>query len=343
MTGDFFWLPVILCLIALGAFFAGAETGIYRISRFRLRVGLEQRRPFYKQLTRAVNDGQGLVLSLLCGNNIANYLATSLLTWRFLVHLGEDSHLAEAYATAVMVPVLFIFVDIIPKNIFFYRADELSGFFAPAIWFFYRLFTVSGTIGLLKKIFRLFSRIFGLSVDTAAVVDINQRAQVAQLIQETREVGLVSAVQKDIIQKLLNIPEVSIGTILIPLSRTAMIEANSGTEELIKLLRTSPYRRFPVYEKERTRILGYIDIYQALKDSGPLDLRKMAMPLEHIGVSSSVLDALTALRGKGDRMAMAVSDVPSGFGESRKVLGIITLTDAVEELIGEMSVRQSAV
>jgi len=332
---------VIAALVGLGALFAGTETGIYRLSRFRLRVGAEQRKPFYRQLETAVNDGQGLVLSLLCGNNICNYLATSILTWRLLAAFGEDGYPAELYATAIMAPVLFIFVDIIPKNIFFYRADELCGFFAPAIWFVYRLFTLSGAIRLLKKTFSIFSRIFGLSVDTAAAVDISQRAQVRQLIQETREAGLVSAMQKDIIQRLLNIPEVSVGTILIPLSKTAMIEAGAGKDELIELLRKYPYRRFLVYEKERTKILGYIDIYDALKaDSGPVDLRKTATPLVQIGVSSSVLDVLNTLRGGQCRMALVVSDVPAGFGDSRKVLGMITLTDVVEELIGEMSVRQ---
>ncbi|MHC5098201.1 MAG: CNNM domain-containing protein, partial [Planctomycetota bacterium] len=115
---------LIFLLLLLSAFFAGTETGIYRISRFQVRIGSEKGRPSYKMLFEILQDGQGLILSLLLGNNLANNLLTGLLTFIFLQAVSEE-HLAGIYATAVLTPVLFVFGEMIPKNLFYRKANTL--------------------------------------------------------------------------------------------------------------------------------------------------------------------------------------------------------------------------
>ena len=101
---------VVIFLIWLSAFFAGSETGVYRLSRIRLRLGLQQRKPLYKLLAGIIHDSHGLMISLLIGNNIANYLTTSIVTYMLLSQI-DNPHQAEFYATLIMTPVLFVFVD----------------------------------------------------------------------------------------------------------------------------------------------------------------------------------------------------------------------------------------
>ena len=112
---------LIFLLIWLSAFFAGTETGIYRVSRFQVRVGSEKGRPSYKMLFQILQDGQGLILSLLLGNNLVNNLLTGLVTFMFLQAVSEE-RLAGIYATVVLTPVLFVFGEMIPKNLFYYKA-----------------------------------------------------------------------------------------------------------------------------------------------------------------------------------------------------------------------------
>ncbi|MBN1126094.1 MAG: DUF21 domain-containing protein, partial [Sedimentisphaerales bacterium] len=102
-----------LILILLAAFFAGSETGVYRLSRFRLRLGIQQHRPMYSLLAKIISDSHGLMLSLLTGNNLANYLVTSLVTY-MLIRYGDSQHAAEAHATMIMTPILFLFGEILP-------------------------------------------------------------------------------------------------------------------------------------------------------------------------------------------------------------------------------------
>ncbi|RKY07900.1 MAG: hypothetical protein DRP66_05665, partial [Planctomycetota bacterium] len=144
-------IAAVVGLVLLGGFFAGSETGIYRLSRFRLRLGIQEHRPFYSILDKVVSDSHGMVLTALIGNNLANYASTSIVTF-ILLSRTQATHSAEFYAAAVMTPLLFLFVDIIPKSVYYLHADTILPRLAPVLWFFWQLFTRLGVVGLLKSI-----------------------------------------------------------------------------------------------------------------------------------------------------------------------------------------------
>lgn len=109
-----------LILVVLSAFFAGSETGIYCISRFQLRVDIQKRLPFAELLDKIMDDSNGLVLSMLILNNLVNCLVTSIATVMFLTVAASDQA-AQIYATAIIAPVLFVFGEVIPKNIYYHH------------------------------------------------------------------------------------------------------------------------------------------------------------------------------------------------------------------------------
>jgi putative hemolysin len=276
-------------------------------------------------------------MSLLLATNLVHYLATSFTAWT-LLRLLQNENMVEFYTTAILAPTLFIFGDLIPKSVFFYRADSLVGAMAPAIWGTWRIFTASGAIRLLQFLLRLLSRMLGVSVDTAAAVDVTKRSQVRQLLTETQEEGQLSPLQKDMMKRLANIPEVSTGSILIPIQKIEMADVSSSRYDLLQILARCPHRRVPVYEKDKHNILGYIDIERVLTDSAnAIDLRKAVVPLFRLSVSASVLDAISMLRKGNHPIAAVVADSSAASAESKKVLGILTLKDLVEELTGELT------
>ena len=117
----------------LGAFFSGSETGIYRLSKFRLRLGIEQKHPLSALLGKVTADSNALIFSMLIGNNLVNYLATSIVTV-MLLNSALSENAAQLYATLIMSPVLFIFSEVIPKNIYYYHSDTLMLRSAPLLW-----------------------------------------------------------------------------------------------------------------------------------------------------------------------------------------------------------------
>jgi len=325
---------LIILLIVLSAFFAGTETGIYRLSRFRVRVGREKGSSLYKMLFRTLQDGQGLILSLLMGNNLVNNLLTALTTFMFLQVVSAE-HLAGIYATAVLTPVLFVFGEMIPKNVFYYKADTLVPAMAWLNWFFYRLFTLSGAVWILKSCSRILSRLFGLKIDTAHAVDASKRHQVHQIIHETREEGLLSGAQKQMMNRLMDIPHMPVDQAMAKLQDVEMVSVDTDRQGLLEQLKTSRFTRQLVYRTGRNQIVGSIHIYRVLAKNAPsVNLADEVEPLPELDRNITIMDAINRLRDLRERMALVVDSA----GKEKRPVGIVTLPDLTEEIIGEFNI-----
>jgi putative hemolysin len=329
-------ITVVVLLICLGAFFAGSETGIYRLSRFNLRLGAEQKRPFYILLTDLIKDGQGLVLSVLIGNNLANYLATSTVTY-LLLSKAANAHTAELYATVIMTPLLFVFVDIIPKSVYYYRADSLMPRFAPLLWLFNKIFTWSGIVKFLKMISGILNRILGLSPNSSAAISATGRHHIRQIIQETRDEGIVSSIQLDIMHRLVNAGGMPVREIMIGFSRVKKLNLKTDRTALLANLKRYAFSRLPVYKDAPTNIVGYINTYEALGQGRKFSsLDSFLKPLEQVSSTATVVEAINIMRRKNHRMLLVVQGPAHSRKDKAKLLGIVTIKDLVGVLTGEL-------
>jgi Mg2+/Co2+ transporter CorB len=324
---------LIFMLILLSAFFAGTETGVYRLSRFRLRMGSEQGKSLYKMLSGMLQDGQGLILSLLLGNNLVNYLLTSLVTIMLIGYL-QDEQAAGFYATVILTPVLFVFGEMIPKNLFYYKADTFLPALAPLSWFCYRLFTLTGLVWLLKNASRILSALFGIHADTAQAVNSTKRHQVRQIIRETQEEGLLSTVQRDMIGRLIDMSHLSVSDAMVPINKVEMADVSLNKEGLLEYFKSHHHTQQIIYRHDKTQVLGYMQIFRALGTSENfMDLDQFVIPLPTISPKASVIEGINLLRNKRQPMALVTGKLR---GKSQPV-GIVTMADLIEELTGELT------
>ena len=330
-------IAAVVALVLLGGFFAGAETGIYRLSRFRLRLGIQEHRPFFSILDKVVKDSYGMVLTTLIGNNLTNYAATSIVTYIILSRIQAD-HSAEFYATAIMTPLLFLCAEIIPKSVFYLHADTILPRLAPLLWFFWQLFTRLGVVGLLKSISGALSRLFGLPPDAAEVITAGHRTQMKQIINETRDEGIVSTFQKDIMQRTVDIPAMPVREVMIPISKVVMADLQTDTAALLDILRTSAYTRLPVYSKTKADIIGLINIYEVLTTGEQFgNLEAFIKPADSLPATTSVLDAIGIMRKANQKMMLITPPPDRRKKTKQKPSGIITMKDLIEELTGELT------
>jgi len=320
-------------LISMEAFFASVETGVYRLSRFRLRLGVEQKRPLHRLLARLTHDNRELILTCLIGNNIVCYLMSATVTFIFISN-SVDPHRAELYNSLVTTPLAFIMGELIPKNILFYRADILMPMASPVLWFFHRLFRYLGVIPVLKTVAGALSRVTGVTT-APELAPAAQRHQLYEIIKETRDEGFLSSVQAAIMTRLANIPAIHLDSVMVPMSRTRIIDVGTSRTSLLEELRTAPFSRLPVYEKSRDNIIGYVDVYKALcSDVDFADVRQFVSPLVTFPSSMPVIKAINAMR-RDNRKMILVSR--SASPQPSKPLGIVTMKDLVEELTGELA------
>jgi CBS domain containing-hemolysin-like protein len=331
-----FWayLSALLVLIGLSGIASGAETGTYRLSRFRLRIGIGQKKLFHRILASIVQDGHGLILSLLMANNLANYFVTSLATFLLYAHLKNPA-LAELYSSAVMTPLLFLFVDIFPKNLFYYRADSLLLALSPFLWFVYQIFTRTGLTALLKWTSDRLNRLFHASIEMPQAVDLTQREQVQQIFHETREEGLLSDTQKAMMERLIRTPSLPITSVMTPWPQVQALDLHTSREQIQACLARIPFSRLPVYDQIPQNLCGWIEVYDVIASSSAFSsLEAFLKPILSIPASCSVLSALHHMQRQRQPLAVVVSEGPTP--SSREILGLVTRRDLIEEFTGEL-------
>lgn len=330
---------IILILVALLAvifagLFAGAETGMYQLSRLRLRLGIEKKRLPFILLGRVMHDSPALLLSTLLGTNLAHYIATSVVTYILLAALKTE-HTAELFATLVTAPVFFVFSELIPKNIFFYRADLLMPYVAPILFVFHKLFSLSGIVPLLKFISAAFARLATKIDSTKTAMTAVRRPHIEAIFHETREEGFLSPVQADIINRLVSISHFSIRSVMTPLNKAQTVDVNSDRSALLNVLKKSVFTRLPVYDRWPANVIGFVNIYEVLSSAQKFtNLRDFVKPIRKLAVDTIVSDAIDIMQTENQKIILVTAT--ARIGRERHV-GIVTMKDLVEELLGELT------
>jgi putative hemolysin len=332
MNGKLYLLLPALVMVLLAGLFAGSETGIYRLSRLRLRLGVEKRKWPAILLEKLMRDSSALLLSLLVGTNLSHYLATSLITGMFL-SLVTSEHVAELYATLLTAPLLFIFSELIPKNVFLYRADTLTSFFSPLLYATHKALTWCGIVPLLKLASGAFARLLGSPAPSATIAP-SQSHQAKALLRDTREEGFLSRVQTEMIDRIVNIPSLRLHAVMVPLDRVRSVNVRSDRAALLNELSGHALTRLPVWQDSPTHIIGSINIYETLASNTPFEsLEPFVAPIRSLDAETPIIDAIDIMRREKLRIVLVTRE-----RAKRPVpVGIVTMKDLVEELLGELA------
>ncbi|MHC4476117.1 MAG: CNNM domain-containing protein [Planctomycetota bacterium] len=327
---------ILLFAVALGfaALFSGAETGLYQFSRLRLRLGIEKRRRSFIILGKAVTDSRALLFAMLIGNNLANYLATSIVTV-MLLGIIKLEHTAELFATLITAPVLLVFSELIPKSIFFYRADSLMPLFSGVLFVFHRLFTWSGFVPLLKGLSNLAFRLTGADLGVKTMMPDARPSYIKAITKETREEAFLSPVQIDIVSRISSIPNIRIRSVMTPINKVQMLDRHCDNALLLEKLKQQPFTRLPVYDHGPDNIIGFVNIYDCLgSDRAFTDLTDFIAPICTLSAEVTVADAINIMQKQKHKIVLVTRQVRTG---RQRPLGIVTMKDLVEELLGELT------
>ncbi|MBM4028646.1 MAG: DUF21 domain-containing protein [Planctomycetes bacterium] len=318
--------------VLLSGVFSGLETGLYRLSRVRLRLGAERGDLRYLLLSRALGDGSALLLTLLVANNLMNYLATSSVTYLWLTVASDST--AELLATSITAPVLFLFGESLPKNIFLYRADVLTASLGPFLFVIHRALTWSGVVPLLRLVSQLFARLIGAPVPPKKMMVSSQIHHVKTILRDTREEGLLSHVQADMIDRIADIPSLRLSTVMVPISQVRTVSLPTDRAALRNELRKHAFTRLLVWQDTPTNIIGFVDVYEALAaEEDFVSLEKFLCPVRRLGADTLVMDAIEVLRREHGKIIL----VTRRRGPREIPVGVVTMKDLVEELLGELA------
>lgn len=334
MDNSIVLILVAVFAVVLSGLFAGAETGIYQLSRLRLRLGIEKKRLSFVILGKIMRDSPVLLISILIGTNLTYYITTSIVTYILLGRLQHE-HTAELLATLVTAPSLFVFSELIPKSIFFYRSDTLMPYAAPVLFVFKKLFTWCGILPLMTFISRFFAQLTGSPSPSKTAITAVQRHHIKAMMAETREEGILSPVQTGLINRLVNISNTAVGAVMTPINKIEMVDVNSDNSVLLDILKRCAFTRLPVAERQTANIVGFINIYEALSSTEQFtELHNVIKPIRKLAGKTTVIEAINIMQRENQKIVLVIK---VGRGRRERPIGIVTMKDLVEELLGELT------
>lgn len=309
----------LIALVALSAFFSASETAYTSLNRARLKsMASEGNRRAEKALMLS-EDYDRLLSGILVGNNIVNILSASLATVLFVRLVGGAG---VSLSTAVMTVVVLMFGEIAPKSIAKERPEPLALAFYPALSFIIRLLTP--IIFLTSCWQKLVYRVFKPERDKGIT-----EKELITIVEEAENEGEIDEHESELIRSAIEFGDLTAEDILTPRVNLTAVSAEASSEEVARAFEESGRSRLPVYEESIDNIVGILhekDFYR-LRDDKPLR-EMMTAPL--CVVPSTQLGVLLKLLQRTKNHLAVVVDEYGG------VVGIVTMEDILEELVGEI-------
>lgn len=314
-------LVVLLILVGLSAFFSSAETALSTVNRVRLKALADDGNK-RAQTALDVLDKYGKMLSaILIGNNIVNLSASALATT-----LAIRISLPVGIATGVLTVVILIFGEITPKNMARYYSEKLALFYASIIAMLMKvmtpiIFIVDKLAGGIMKL---------LHIDTGKRVTMTEN-ELRTYVEVSHEDGVIESEEREIIYNVFDFSDAVAKDIMIPRIDMASISEDAGYEEVMELFKECMYTRIPVYREDKDNIIGLINIkdFILLENQYDFSIKNIMRQAYYTYEFKKTADLLMEMREK----RVNVSFVLNEYGAT---VGMITLEDLLEEIVGEI-------
>lgn len=323
--------PVIIAAaVLLAGFFAGYETGVYCLNRARLRLRLEQGNRAARGVDALLANMQHLVGTTLVGTNLFTYIASSAMTALLVTQNVSDTR-AELIATVILAPVLFVFAEMLPKNHSRKYADIIAYRYYRVIQFFYWVFylptlVVTGIVRSISAATGKPPKSGNLSLDESDLLFY---------IAEGLESGQLSPFQNLAARNVFALTGKTLAQIMVPIDRVSSVPDTATVGQIKPIVAASRLSRLPVYHGSPDRITGKIHVLDLpFRGGDHLPVADHIRPVVTLQQDMPIDSALTRLQTARAQMAV----VTASAAKDAPAIGLITLKDIVEEIVGELRV-----
>ncbi len=318
------YVIILVALLILSAFFSATETAFTSLNRTRLKLLADDGKKSAKKALKHADNYDRLLYTILIGNNIVNLTLATISTLLFSSIITNSESLSATLSTIISTIAVLIFGEITPKTLAKEFPEKVAMFVAPIMDFFtiilYPLNLVfTGWKLLLKKIFKFKSE------------DVITEQELLTYVEEANEDGTLDNNETELISSAIEFNDAEVGDILVPRVNVIAVEENTPMKDIRLVFSEHGFSRLPVYRGSIDTIIGMIhekDFYAAYT-SGATNIKgivtSMALATEHMKISA----LLRSMQKQKVHMATVVDE----YGGT---LGIVTLEDILEELVGEI-------
>lgn len=315
-------LMIIVFCIMMSAYFSATETAFSSLNRIRLKNMAEKGNRRAAMVMKMSENYDVLLSTILIGNNIVNIASASLATVLFVRFLGDEA--GASISTIVMTVVVLIFGEVSPKSIAKESPEAFAMFSAPLLRVFTVVLTPFNFFFIQWK--KLLSMVFKASEDKGITEE-----ELLTIVEEARQDGGIDEQESSLIRSAIEFTELEAGDIFTPRIDVEAVSVEADQEEIARVFADTGYSRLPVYEGNIDHVVGIVyqkDFHNRVYRTGePLgDIIKPAMFIARNKKIGALLKEL-----QQNKMHIAV--ILDEFGGT---VGIVTMEDILEELVGEI-------
>ena len=316
----------LIILILFSGFFSATETAYSCANKIKLRtLSSNGNKRAKKVLILAEEKFDMLISTILVGNNIVNITAATVSTLLFAILLQNYKQIDSAFvSTAVTTVVVLIFGEITPKFIAKTYPEKLAMLFYPLIKFFTYIFKPVNFIFSGWK--KFISVVFNLKNE-----EIITEEEIITIVEEAKEDGTLKQEETELIKSVIEFDDQEVENIFTPRVNLVAIEVNTPMEEIQKVFQTTKFSRLPVYTETIDQIIGTIhqsDFYSLLF-SKATSIKSIIKEAYFTTSHTKISKLLNQLQKIKNHMAIVLDE----YGGT---LGIVTMEDILEELVGEI-------
>ena len=319
---------ILALMLILSAFFAGSETAMMTLNRYRLRHLVKQKHSSAIKAHKLLQRPDRLLGLILLGNNFVNNFAASIATV-IAIKLYADEESIIAIATGILTIVMLIFSEVTPKTLAAIKPELLA---FPAAWIYTPLLKIFYPVVWFVNLFvRLLLRIVGVDVKKNRHDALN-KDELKSIITEAE--SLMPARYQKMLLGILELESATIEDIMTPRNEIVGIDLEASIEDIIKQIKSSPHSQLAVYKRSIDRVVGFLHLRKVLVLVNQDDFDKQSIinllskPF-FIPENTPVHTQMLRFKSEKIRIGLVVDE----YGD---VQGLVTLDDLLQEIVGEL-------
>ena len=313
---------ILYLFLLFSAYFACCETAYTAVNKVRMRTLADKGNKRAKKVLWICDRFDKTLTTILVGNNVFHASCASLSALLVLRQFDADHVL---YGTLITTFIVYLFAEMIPKSLAKARAEEISLLFASSMMLLVKLLTPVSA--LFSGISVLLSKMFS-SGESKTVTE----EELLSIIETIEDEGVLEPEKQALVNSAMEFRDKLAEDIMIPISQVVSVPSTVPLRELASLAQTLPYSRLPVYEGSKDNIVGILPVNVFLSNyvaGKPILLRKLLL-------KPYVFDSKTEISVLLQRMRLNKLHMVFITDENRNKLGLITMEDLLEELVGDI-------
>ncbi len=315
-------LVILIILVLMSAFFSSAETAFSTVNRVRMRALEEEGNKRAARVNKILDNYGKMISTILIGNNIVNIGASALATT-----LAIRINLVVGIATGILTIVVLLFGEIVPKTWAKISNEGISLAYSGIIYFLMQVLTPVIIIvdvlstGILKL----------LHIDPNQKTSTMTEGELKTYVDVSHEDGVIETEEREIIYNVFDFSDAVAKDIMIPRINMVSINVNAGYEKVFSVFKDSMYTRLPVYEEDKDNIIGLINVKDFLltPNTENFSVRNILRKAHYTYEFKKTADLMMEMREKTNNVAFVLNE----YGAT---IGMITLEDLLEEIVGEI-------